>query len=85
MKLAVAKNIRNFCAGGDLCLPCVQVPKPSILLWLPMVQTSSKACFDGDGADPKAQSKLDFSQTFAFQNFPAGYKIRIITSFQALT
>src|SRR5690606_19889288 len=25
--------------------------------------------FDGDGVDPDAQSKLDFSKTFAFQNF----------------
>ena len=25
--------------------------------------------FDGDGSDPKAQDKLDFNQTFAFQNF----------------
>jgi len=25
--------------------------------------------YDGDPADPRAQSKLDFSQTLAFQNF----------------
>ena len=25
--------------------------------------------YDGDAADPDAQSKLDFSKTFAFQNF----------------
>lgn len=25
--------------------------------------------FDGDGADPEAQSKLDFSNTLAFENF----------------
>ena len=25
--------------------------------------------FDGDGADPHAQDKLDYSQTFAFKDF----------------
>jgi hypothetical protein len=28
-----------------------------------------ESLFDGDGVDPEAQQKLDFSKTFAFQNF----------------
>ncbi|HEY1008240.1 MAG TPA: asparagine synthetase B, partial [Sphingobacteriaceae bacterium] len=28
-----------------------------------------ESMFDGDGADPRAQSKLDYDQTFAFRNF----------------
>ena len=40
--------------------------------------------FDGDPADPHAHEKLDFSRTFAFENFklemdPYGGKARIIT------
>ena len=37
MKLAVAKGIKAFCAGGATCLPCVRPPKRSILRWPPKV------------------------------------------------
>ena len=39
--------------------------------------------FDGDGADPQAQEKLNFDNTFAFKNFSIE-KIPIPTSILAL-
>ncbi|RFZ85893.1 asparagine synthetase B [Mucilaginibacter terrenus] len=69
MKLAVAQHIRDFCAGGGfLFAMCSGTDTFDIAL----AAANTDICgpmFDGDAADPGAQSKLDFSQTFAFQNF----------------
>jgi hypothetical protein len=69
MKLAVAERIRDFCAGGGfLFAMCSGTDTFDIAL----AAASTDICesmFDGDAADPDAQSKLNFSQTFAFQNF----------------
>ena len=69
MKLAVAEHIRDFCAGGGfLFAMCSGTDTFDIAL----ASANTDICgpmFDGDAADPDAQSKLDFSQTFAFQNF----------------
>lgn len=69
MKLAVAKSIRAFCAGGGfLFAMCSGTDSFDIALAAEGTDIC-ESMFDGDGADPNAQSKLDFSQTFAFQNF----------------
>jgi hypothetical protein len=69
MKLAVAQNIRDFCAGGGfLFAMCSGADSFDIAL----AAANTDICpaqYDGDGVDPAAQSKLDFGQTFAFQNF----------------
>jgi hypothetical protein len=69
MKLAVAQNIRAFCAGGGfLFAMCSGADSFDIAL----AAHNTDICdviYDGDPADPEAQSKLDFSQTLAFQNF----------------
>ncbi len=69
MKLAVAQHIRKFCAGGGfLFAMCCGTDTFDIAL----ASANTDICesmFDGDGIDPNAQSKLDFNQTFAFQNF----------------
>lgn len=69
MKLAVARHIRDFCAnGGFLFAMCSGTDTFDIAL----AAANTDICesiFDGDPADPDAQSKLDFSGTFAFQNF----------------
>src|SRR5476651_2018055 len=69
MKRAVAEHIRDFCAGGGfLFAMCSGTDTFDIAL----ASANTDICgpmFDGDAADPGAQSKLDFSQTFAFQNF----------------
>jgi hypothetical protein len=69
MKLAVARRIRDFCAGGGfLFAMCSGADSFDIAL----ASWNTDICgdvYDGDAADPNAQSKLDFSQTLAFQNF----------------
>jgi hypothetical protein len=69
MKLAVAEHIRDFCAGGGfLFAMCSGTDTFDIAL----AASNTDICgpmFDGDAVDPGAQSKLDFGQTFAFQNF----------------
>lgn len=69
MKLEVAKNIRNFCAGGGFLFAMCSGPETiDIALAANGVDIVDRV-FDGDPADANAQSKLDFNQTFAFQNF----------------
>ena len=69
MKLAVAKNIREFCAGGGFMFAMCSGPETFDIALAAAGLDIAESMFDGDGADPKAQSKLDYSQTFAFQNF----------------
>jgi len=69
MKLAVAKKIRDFCAGGGyLFAMCSGAETFDIALAAEGVDIVDRS-YDGDGVDPSAQSKLDFGRTFAFQNF----------------
>ncbi|MCF0052249.1 asparagine synthetase B [Dyadobacter sp. LJ53] len=68
MKLAVAKAIKEFCAGGGfLFAMCSGAETFDIALAAEGIDIVDN--MDGDGADPDAQSKLDFEKTFAFQNF----------------
>jgi hypothetical protein len=68
MKLAVAKSIKEFCAGGGfLFAMCSGAETFDIALAAEGIDIVEN--LDGDGADPQAQSKLDFEKTFAFQNF----------------
>lgn len=68
MKLAVAKSIKEFCAGGGfLFAMCSGAETFDIALAAEGIDIVEN--FDGDGVDPNAQSKLDFDKTFAFQNF----------------
>lgn len=69
MKLAVARRIRDFCAGGGfLFAMCSGADSFDIALAAGNTDICG-AVYDGDGVDPMAQSKLDFNQTLAFQNF----------------
>lgn len=69
MKLSVAQHIRDFCAGGGfLFAMCAGTDTFDIALSASNTDICERM-FDGDAADPDAQSKLDFTQTFAFQNF----------------
>ena len=69
LKLAVVKKIRDYCAGGGFMFAmCSASDTYDIALAAEGVDICH-AVFDGDPADPQAQSKLDFSKTFAFQNF----------------
>ncbi|MHB1276905.1 MAG: asparagine synthetase B [Bacteroidia bacterium] len=69
LKLAVAKKIRDFTLGGGfLFAMCSATDSYDIALSADGVDICASV-YDGDGADPAAQSKLDFSGTFAFENF----------------
>lgn len=69
LKLAVAKKIRDFTAGGGfLFAMCSATDSYDIALSAEDVDIC-ESMFDGDPADPQAQSKIDYSKTFAFQNY----------------
>ena len=68
LKLAVAKKIRDFTLGGGfLFAMCSATDSYDIALAADGVDICAEM-YDGDGADPNAQNKLDFSKTFAFDN-----------------
>lgn len=69
MKLAVAKTIREFVAGGGFMFAmCSATDSYDIAL----AAEGTDICdimYDHDSQDPQAQSKLDYSKTFAFDKF----------------
>lgn len=69
LKLAVAKNLKNFVLGGGfLFTMCSGTDSFDIALAAEGIDIC-EAVFDGDGSDGRAQEKLDFSKTFAFKDF----------------
>jgi len=69
LKHAVAEKIRDFVVdGGFLFAMCGAIDTIDLALAAKDVDIVD-AAFDGDGVDPNYQSKLDFSRTFAFENF----------------
>ena len=69
MKLAVAKSIRDFVAGGGyLFAMCSGPDSYDVALAADGVDVCD-VMFDGDPMDPDAQSKLNYDNTFAFTNF----------------
>jgi hypothetical protein len=69
LKLATVKKIREFCLGGGfLFAMCSATDTYDIAL----AAEDTDICdimYDGDPADPNAQQKLKFDNTFAFKNF----------------
>jgi hypothetical protein len=69
LKKAVSARIRNFVnSGGFLFAMCSATDTFDICLAAGSTDICSHV-FDGDAMDSHAQEKLDFSGTFAFQNF----------------
>ena len=69
LKLAVAKNLKNFVVGGGfLFTMCSGTDSFDIALAAEGTDIC-ESIFDGDNSDPSAQNKLDFSKTFAFEKF----------------
>ncbi len=69
LKLAVVHKIRDFVSGGGfLFAMCSATDTYDIALSAEGVDIA-ESMYDGDPADPNAQKKLDFSKTFAFENF----------------
>jgi len=69
MKLAVAQHIREFCAGGGFLFAMCSGTDTFDIALAAQNTDICESMFDGDAADPEAQSRLDSSQTFAFQGF----------------
>ncbi len=69
LKLAVVKKIRDFVGGGGFMFAmCSATDTYDIALAADGLDICADI-FDGDGADPDAQSKLNYDNTFAFKNF----------------
>ena len=68
-KLAVAKKIKEFTAGGGfLFAMCSATDSYDIALAAEGVDICAHM-FDGDAIDPNAQEKLNFDNSFAFKDF----------------
>ena len=69
MKLAVAKKIRDFTAGGGfLFAMCSATDSYDIALAADGVDIC-ESMYDGDPADPDMNKKIDYSKCFAFKDF----------------
>lgn len=69
LKLAVVKKIKEYVLGGGFMFAmCSATDTYDIALAAEGVDICD-GIYDGDPADPQAQSKLDFSKTFAFKDF----------------
>ncbi|MTB49445.1 asparagine synthetase B [Lewinella sp. W8] len=69
LKLAVVKKVREYVGGGGFMFAmCSATDSYDIALAAEGVDICAPY-YDGDPIDPNAQSKLDYSKTFAFENF----------------
>ncbi len=69
LKLAVASTMRDFvAAGGFLFAMCSATDSYDIALAAAHIDICD-VMFDGDAADPQAQQKLNYENTFAFKDF----------------
>jgi len=69
LKLAIAKKIRDFVAGGGyLFAMCSATDTYDICMASDGVDIVGEP-YDGDAMDPTAQSKLDYNKCFAFKDF----------------
>jgi hypothetical protein len=69
LKLAVGQRIKEYTAGGGfLFTMCSGTDSYDIALAAHKTDIC-ESMYDGDPADPAAQSKLDFDETFAFRDF----------------
>src|SRR3990170_4547645 len=69
LKLATAKKIKEFVAGGGfLFAMCSATDTYDIALAAEGVDICERM-YDGDGADPQAQQKLNYDNTLAFTDF----------------
>ncbi|MFM2392940.1 MAG: hypothetical protein RLZZ546_922 [Bacteroidota bacterium] len=69
LKLQVAKKIKEYVEGGGFMFAmCSATDTYDIALAAEGVDICDKV-YDGDGFDINAQSKLDYSKTFAFKDF----------------
>ncbi|HRZ76648.1 MAG TPA: asparagine synthetase B, partial [Bacteroidales bacterium] len=83
LKLAVAKKIREFVAGGGYLFAMCSAPDSYDVALAADGVDICDVMFDGDPMDPQAQSKLNYDNCFAFKDFkistsPYEYEISTI-------
>ena len=69
MKLAVAKKIREFVAGGGYLFAMCSAPDSYDVALAADGVDICEVMFDGDPIEPNAQSKLNYENCFAFRDF----------------
>jgi hypothetical protein len=69
LKLAVAKKIRDFVAGGGFQFAMCSATDSYDIALAAEGTDICESMFDGDGSTPNCQDKLDFTKCFAFENF----------------
>jgi hypothetical protein len=69
LKLAVAKKIRDFVAGGGYLFSMCSAPDSYDVALSADGVDICQTMFDGDPMDANAQSKLNYDYCFAFTNF----------------
>ncbi len=69
LKLAVAKGIRDFVLGGGYMFAMCSAPESIDIALAAEGVDILHEVYNGTPPDPNAQEKLDFSRTFAFENF----------------
>ncbi len=69
MKLAVAKKIKEFVAGGGFLFAMCSAPDSYDIALAADGVDICQTPFDGDPADPAANSKLNYDNCFAFKGF----------------
>lgn len=69
LKLAIAKKIQGFVAGGGFLFAMCSATDSFDIALAAAGADFIEAMYDGDPADPSAESRFDFSKTLAFENF----------------
>ena len=69
MKLAVAKKMSEFCAGGGFLFAMCSATDSFDIALSAEGTDICVSMFDGDPADAGAQAKLNFNKSFAFRDF----------------
>ncbi|GHV46443.1 hypothetical protein FACS1894180_9200 [Bacteroidia bacterium] len=69
LKLAVSQKIKDFVTGGGFLFAMCSAPDSYDIALSAEGVDICDIMFDGDPMDQNAQSKLDYSKTFAFTNF----------------
>ncbi|MCF8326437.1 MAG: asparagine synthetase B [Leadbetterella sp.] len=69
LKGAVAKKVSEFVLGGGYMFAMCNATDTYEVALAAQGIDIVESVYDGDGSDPKANSKLNFERTFAFKNF----------------
>ena len=69
LKLAVAKQIRDFVAGGGFMFAMCSAPDSYDIALAAEGVDICETMFDGDPMQPDAQQRLDYSRCFAFKHY----------------